>query len=591
MKIYYIGLLLLFSTVTFGQKSLEKANDLYKKKLYAAALPMYEKAYSEKQSASTRIKLANCYKILNKADKAMPLYDLITKDEKAKSEDFTNYAEVMIMLSRYEDSKILLNKALKLDNGLEKAKLMLISCDQVKNVKPYFNDVFLKPYDYNTEVDENSPFILKNRLYFASDRKSGFNLLKQSSGIKGRDFINIYSSDLYENDSITAPKSFDKFNELNKNTSNVSFMYDGSEAYFSRNSSTSSKAIDVYNMQVFGARSFDSTISWRDINALPFSTSDVNLMYPCVSRDGKYLFYVSERSSGFGGLDIYYSKRDLDTWSAPINLGPKVNTASHEGFPFAAYDGKLFFCSKGHPGYGGYDIFYTTMDRDGQWSSPINVGMPINSCLDDISIYLDRTEKFGVFATSRFGNGDDLILFKIGVPFVESKMDTISNGFTIARDEEKISTTKQSTEVIIDKSINTEQKTELPKSNISKDYESFITNGAEKSLNSGEIYHINTFKMDTLPKVLEDSQLSTLDEIYKILKKNKNLKFDIIIQVKQKDSAENDITYSRKWSKKIKEYLIDKGINEKLVYFKSIGSTPMEKLDIEISNRLFVKIK
>ncbi len=564
----------------YSQKNVDKANELYKKKLFAAALPYYEKAYAEKSSPNTRSKLANCYKILNKAQRALPLYEMIAKDEKAKAEDLLNYAEVLMMTTEYDKAKAEIKIALKLDGSNERAKLMLIACDEVKNVTPYFKDIYLNPFEFNTEVDENAPFILNNKLYFASDRKSGFNLLKQSSGIKGRDFINIYHVELFENDSIGAPKPYDKFNELNKNTSNVSFLADGSEAYFCRNSTVASKQGEVYNMQIFKARSIDSSQSWKDTDPITYSTPDVNLMYPNVSDDGKYLFYVSERSTGYGGLDIYMSTRELDDrWSPPINLGPKVNTAAHEGFPFMAHDGKLFFCSKGHPGFGGYDIFYTMMDKQGNWSVPINLGSPINSNNDDISFYINRNEQMGVFSTSRYGNGDDLVFFRIGKPYdkvIADSLTTVKTGYTTQRDE---ANTKSDPILVA--------KTAVIQIN---NFDGFVARGASKELLSGEIYTIETFDMDTLYKELSGSQTAILDAIFNSIKKNKNQKFEIGNCIKLIDKPENALSLSRKWTKLIKDYLVKKGADDKKVMFKSFGNITSDKNIVE-NNKLIVKVK
>jgi tetratricopeptide (TPR) repeat protein/outer membrane protein OmpA-like peptidoglycan-associated protein len=578
---FFIALLFPFLGLT--QKNVERANELYKKKLYASALPFYEKAYTEKASPNTRSRLANCYKILNKAKKALPLYEMIAKDEKAKAEDLLNYAEVLMMLTEYEKAKIEVGNALKLDGRNERAKLMLTACEEVKNVKPYFNDIYLNPFEFNTEVDENAPFILNNTLYFASDRKSGFNLLKQSSGVKGRDFINLYSVDLLANDSISTPKSYDKFNELNKNTSNVSFLPDGTEAYFCRNSTLASKLGEVYNMQIFKARSIDSTLNWKNTDPISFSTPDVNLMYPSVSQDGKLLFYVSERSSGYGGLDIYMSKRELDeSWSAPINLGPKINTAAHEGFPFMARDGKLFFCSKGHPGFGGYDIFYATMDKEGNWSAPINLGSPINSNNDDISFYVDRNEQFGVFSTSRYGNGDDLVFFRIGKPFDKPIADSSI-------------VTKTGTMIPVKENTNSKPEATIPveKKEVNRvnNFEEFVSRGQTKELLSGEIFTIETFEMDSISKDLSEVQTAILESIISIIKKNKQQKFEIGNTIKMTDTPENAMTLSRKWTKLTKEFLVKKGVDDKRVLFRSYGNTSTDKTIIIDSNKLTVKIK
>ena len=95
-------------------------------------------------------------------------------------------------------------------------------------------------------------------------------------------------------------------------------------------------------------------------------------------------------------------------WGRPERLDETINTPGHEGFPWFAPDGRLFFASKGHPGYGGYDLFVTQQDSTGKWTPPLNLGRPLNSPLDDITIFLDVSGQSGYFSSTREGEDDDL---------------------------------------------------------------------------------------------------------------------------------------------------------------------------------------
>ncbi len=125
-----------------------------------------------------------------------------------------------------------------------------------------------------------------------------------------------------------------------------------------------------------------------------------------ISPNGKFLFLVSDKTGGYGGLDIYVSTLDdKGIWSEPANLGPVVNTPFDEDAPFMMPDNKtLFFSSKGHGGLGGYDI-YKTVFENGKWSKPQNVGAPINSTADDIYFTYDTALKKGYLASSRIDGG------------------------------------------------------------------------------------------------------------------------------------------------------------------------------------------
>ncbi|PLX23071.1 MAG: hypothetical protein C0597_01510 [Marinilabiliales bacterium] len=105
-----------------------------------------------------------------------------------------------------------------------------------------------------------------------------------------------------------------------------------------------------------------------------------------LSPDNNQLYFVSNRENGYGDLDIYMSERETDTtWSEAVNLGGLINTRWNENTPFLTPDGKrLFFSSEGHQGMGGYDMYYSEKNENGEWSDPINIGYPINTTDDDI---------------------------------------------------------------------------------------------------------------------------------------------------------------------------------------------------------------
>ncbi len=105
-----------------------------------------------------------------------------------------------------------------------------------------------------------------------------------------------------------------------------------------------------------------------------------------ISHDGKKLYFTSNRKDSYGGLDIYVSERDSgDAWKPAKNLGPVINTPYNEESPFLGKDDKtLFFSSRGHFNIGGYDVFYSTLLDNGQWSTPLNMGYPINTTDEDL---------------------------------------------------------------------------------------------------------------------------------------------------------------------------------------------------------------
>ncbi len=124
---------------------------------------------------------------------------------------------------------------------------------------------------------------------------------------------------------------------------------------------------------------------------------------PTLSPDGRTLFFISDRPNGLGGLDIYTSIKNEDgTWTTPRNIGSPVNTKENEGSPFLHANGQtLFFASKGHIGFGGYDLYATEIEN-GEWQKPRNLGYPINDQKNQLSMCVSPDGKTGYFSREEF---------------------------------------------------------------------------------------------------------------------------------------------------------------------------------------------
>ena len=105
-----------------------------------------------------------------------------------------------------------------------------------------------------------------------------------------------------------------------------------------------------------------------------------------VSKDGKTLYFTSNRPGGYGDLDIYFSRRaNGNEWGKPVNAGSTINSNQNEDNPFLTTNGeRLYFSSLGHATIGGYDIFYVEKQNGNQWGAPINMGYPVNTTDDNL---------------------------------------------------------------------------------------------------------------------------------------------------------------------------------------------------------------
>lgn len=154
---------------------------------------------------------------------------------------------------------------------------------------------------------------------------------------------------------------------------------------------------DIYYSFVKNGK-WKSPKKFRRINSRGMETS------VSFTGDGKRMYFVSNREKGsFGGKDIYMCTIDeKGKWSKPKNIGSPVNTPQNEEGVFVTRDGKtLYFSSKGHPSMGGYDIFKSTINSDGSWSAPVNLGFPVNTPDDDLFINMTDNGKSGYLSSNR----------------------------------------------------------------------------------------------------------------------------------------------------------------------------------------------
>jgi tetratricopeptide (TPR) repeat protein len=168
--------------------------------------------------------------------------------------------------------------------------------------------------------------------------------------------------------------------------------------------------IDSYDGNIYMSRLVDDT--WSQVEKL---NGNINTKFweshATLSSDGKRIYFTSNRRESIGGLDIFVSARDSSgNWGPAVNLGPEINTVYNEETPFLTNnDSTLFFSSRGHYNMGGYDIFRSDLDEYGRWSTPVNVGYPLNTTDDDIfftPLGSGNRGYFGKFAGDRQGRMD-----------------------------------------------------------------------------------------------------------------------------------------------------------------------------------------
>ncbi|WP_049784160.1 tetratricopeptide repeat protein [Marivirga tractuosa] len=200
--------------------------------------------------------------------------------------------------------------------------------------------------------------------------------------------------------------------------SNLGFSPDGKTLYIYSDEGNG----DIYYTNNLSEDTWSEPVGLSDnINSSGYNEKSVSQ-----SADGNTLFFASNRPGGNGGFDIYYSTKDRKgEWGPSKNLGRVINTEGDEDGPFIQYDGKtLYFSSTAHNGMGGFDIFKSEYDSaSNEWSIPENMGYPLNTPDDDIYFVMTKDGKTGYYATVReegMGYND---IYKVKIGGSEDNMD------------------------------------------------------------------------------------------------------------------------------------------------------------------------
>ena len=159
---------------------------------------------------------------------------------------------------------------------------------------------------------------------------------------------------------------------------------------------------------------------------------------PCISNDGRTLYFASSRKGGEGGQDIYQTTYQNGTWSEPENLGPTINSSGNEVSPFLHADGKtLYFSSSGHLGFGGLDLFISKKTPEG-WTKPENLGHPLNTSADEGNIFVNAQGNLGYINSTREGGlgRSDIYSFELD-PSIRPDFTTYVRGYVREKGSQK----------------------------------------------------------------------------------------------------------------------------------------------------------
>jgi len=390
----------------------------------------------------------------------------------------------------------------------------------------------------------------------------------------------------------------DPFNRAASNNEGAATItIDNKHLYFTVNNKGN---FDIYESEFSNGR-------WGEIKNLGDNINDPQQWdaQPSISSDGNTLYYAAVRDS-ISGIDIFKSEKDASgSWKKAKRLSDVINTNGNEKSPFMHSDSKtLYFSSDSLPGLGGYDIFKSTLDANGKWTKPINLGYPINTEGDDVGFFVSTDGKTGYYASNtiqRGGAGYDIYSFDLypaarpnKVYFQKGDINGKENDETIAATIEiKDAVTDKLTRISVD-SVTGEYAFVVNFENdliisVKKDgyaFESQYVSAKDtemtspqkvnmdlKKLEVGGQYTLNDILFATNSYALNDTIKTVLNEFAEYLRQNPKLSVNLQGHTDDIGSAEDNMTLSENRANAVAEYLMGRGIAGKRISHKGFGES------------------
>ena len=445
MKSLKKGLLLLVAALSIAtgaqaQRSIaQKADELFDQNRFVEALEQYTNAYERikgNKAEKNRLyfQMAECYRMMYDYPRAERIYKRLANEGYADTERklYFNLAEMCRFEEKFEEADEYYGKYLEMepsDSYAAKRRSSLLYANQLSIDRTRHE--IEKMEEWSSDYNDWAPRFIgedTTHLIFTTSR------FGEGEELGADPWTNQAFSDLYQvfqdrNGRWTStPEPFDKSGKINTmvNEGEPCFSPDGNTIYFTR--------CDIREKETLGCRIYTATRAaaapekkkkktpakktstknakevqggkkknsgkdeqqapetpageWSEPVMLVLGDSAYNYLYPAVSSDGLTLYFSSDMPGGFGEYDLWKATRKstADDFGRAVNLSSIVNTPGREVMPLLRNDSLLYFSSDGHPGVGGQDLFVTRLQRNGKFDFPQNLGVPINSSYDEMSI-------------------------------------------------------------------------------------------------------------------------------------------------------------------------------------------------------------
>lgn len=587
----------------------KSADIAFDRKQYNVAIERYKKAYKKtgkKKYEEDRIhityRLAECYRLTEAPKLAESQYKKLLKTEFPKENPiiYLHYADVLKRNKKYElaaEYYAIYNEMFPDDpRGFAALEDMQYIQEWIEFPSKYEVTRIKKINSKAAELGVTWISNNYNEVIFSSTREGG--ITKEKDAITGQGFADFYVARMNKQGEWDEPVLADEEGINSTGSEGTPFMNKNfSTMYFTRCPNHKKRESGCQIM-----KSSRTGSAWSEPVAVEIKTIDSLdvIGHPTLSSDELKLFFASERRGSVGGKDIWVAEREntSEKFGRPRNLGVIINTEGDELYPYMRNDSTLYFASNGHGGMGGLDIFVTTLDSLGEWTTPVNLKSPINSIGNDYGIMFHPSEERGFFISNRdVKNGlDDDIYYFIEPPVLFTISGTIKNqsslqyveGATVklSGSDGSSSTTNSGDKgnFLFTNSqvkLNTTYILSIEKKNFFSFTDTISTVGLEFSRDFNEEYEISV--IPDMPIVLPDIlyELSkwelrpqfedSLRGLIELMQINPNITIELGSHTDCRDTHEKNDILSQRRAQSVCDYLVIRGIDPFRLTAKGYG--------------------
>lgn len=400
------------------QAKLNSGDKKYDGYAYIDAIKTYERVANKGYKSEDLFKkLGNSYYFNSEFEGAAKWYgELFAMNTSPEAEYYYRYAQSLKSTGQTDKANKIMNEFNAKYKNDSRGKLYREDADYLTEIKANSGRYKIENAGINSKYSDYGSFVYNNTIYFASARDTG-NFSQRKHKWTGEYYTNIYSANLdQQNGTVLKTSKFKTALNSKFHEATPVFKKDGNTVYFTRNNYIDGKKgkddnkitlVKIYQAHLENGK-------WANVKAVSFSSDNYSTAHPALSPDEKTMYFASDMPGTMGQSDIFKVSINPDgSFGTPQNLGSSINTEGKETFPYVTSENEIYFASDGHPGLGGLDVFVGQIEDNGTISGIQNLGNDINSPKDDFAYIINPDTRQGFFSSNKDGGkgSDDIYKF------------------------------------------------------------------------------------------------------------------------------------------------------------------------------------